>query len=162
RGIRAEVEGSLVTVGSPAYVGGATAPLAAQLTSAIVSAEEQGLSVVLVARDQTVLAVVTLADTLKPNAPEAVEALAELGLRTVMLTGDSCAPAHRIAAQLGIDEVRAQVLPTQKVEVIEELREQGHRVAMVGDGVNDAPALAASATSVPVTTPRPRRISMRS
>jgi len=151
-GIRAEVEGSLVTVGSPAYVGGATAPLAAQLTSAIVSAEEQGLSVVLVARDQTVLAVVTLADTLKPNAPEAVEALAELGLRTVMLTGDSCAPAHRIAAQLGIDEVRAQVLPTQKVEVIEELREQGHRVAMVGDGVNDAPALAASDLGLGVVT----------
>jgi len=83
-------------------------------------------------------------DSVKPDSRETVAGLHALGIRTVMLTGDNHGSANHIARQLGIDEVHAQVLPEQKAAVIAQLRQDGHRVAMVGDGINDAPALAAA------------------
>jgi Cu+-exporting ATPase len=103
--------------------------------------ETQGRSIVMVGWDGSVHALLAVTDTLKPSAPAAVRALRDLGLQVVLLTGDNAAVAHSVAEQVGITEVTAQVLPAAKGEVIRRLQNQGHRVAMVGDGVNDAPAL---------------------
>ena len=96
-----------------------------------------------VAVDGRFAGIVYIADAVRPGAREALVALKATGVkRTVMLTGDNAATAHAVAQQLGIDEVHAELLPEGKVGVIAELQKQGHRVAMVGDGINDAPALA--------------------
>jgi len=102
----------------------------------------EGRSVVVVAVDGRPAALLAIADAVRPSARAAVEALKQRGVTPVMLTGDNAATAKRIAAELGIDEVRAGVLPGGKAAEIEALQRQGRRVAMVGDGVNDAPALA--------------------
>ncbi|HEY3477366.1 MAG TPA: heavy metal translocating P-type ATPase [Streptomyces sp.] len=97
---------------------------------------------VLVARDGEVIGSLVVRDEIKPSAAEAVRALHDLGLKTVLLTGDNESTALSVAAAVGINDVRAGVLPTEKAEIINQLRAAGHRVAMVGDGINDAPALA--------------------
>ncbi|SDK45624.1 cation-transporting P-type ATPase A/B [Actinopolyspora mzabensis] len=104
--------------------------------------QRSGRTTVLVARDGVVVAVLGLADAVKSSAPAAVAELRRLGMRTVLLTGDNEATARSVAEEVGIGEVVADVLPDQKVEAVEGLRAEGRRVAMVGDGVNDAPALA--------------------
>jgi P-type Cu2+ transporter len=93
-------------------------------------------------RDGRAIGVVAIADAPRETAADAIEALKTIGIRPVMLTGDNSQTAERIAAQLGIGEVIAEVLPQDKAQKIKELQEQGRRVAMIGDGVNDAPALA--------------------
>ncbi len=100
----------------------------------------QGKTPLFFAKENTLLGVIAVADSQKADSAEAIAALHEMGIRTVMLTGDREATARVIAAQLGIDEVRAQILPNEKAQIIAELQTQG-RVAMVGDGINDAPAL---------------------
>ena len=99
-----------------------------------------GRTAVLVAIDGRAAGVVALADAARPTSAQAVGALHEAGVQVVMLSGDNQATAERIAAQLGIDTVIAEVLPGHKSAKIAELQRAGHRVAMVGDGVNDAPA----------------------
>jgi len=96
----------------------------------------------LVAQDDRVIGLLTVADRIAPNAAAAVKRFQELGLRTVMVTGDNQAAAEYVAAQVGIDEVRAEVLPSDKFTVVTQLQADGtHHVAMIGDGVNDAAAL---------------------
>jgi Cu2+-exporting ATPase len=102
----------------------------------------RGQTVVYLVEGQAVLAAFALADVIRPESYAAVKALKEQGLRVAMLTGDSQAVADWVAGELGLDEVFAQVLPANKSEKIRELQQQGAKVAMVGDGVNDAPALA--------------------
>ncbi|MDV3244259.1 MAG: cadmium-translocating P-type ATPase [Nitrososphaerales archaeon] len=104
--------------------------------------EKEGKTAMIIAVGSELAGVLAVADTIKPYAKEAVEELEGMGLKVIMLTGDNETAAKAIASQLGIDDVRAQVLPGQKAEVVKSLREQGHLVAMVGDGINDAPALA--------------------
>jgi len=111
------------------------APSAAELTG-------HGRTTVLVAVDGKAVAVIAIADATRETAAEAIGALTELGVRPVMLSGDSRATAERIAAEVGIDEVLAEVLPADKAAKVAELQAQRRKVAMVGDGVNDAPALA--------------------
>src|SRR6185437_2510571 len=94
--------------------------------------------------DGVAAGVVAIADPIKPTTPAAVQALRRMGLRLVMLTGDNGATAQAIARRLGIEDVRAEVLPQDKGKVVEGLRQQGRIVVMAGDGVNDAPALAAA------------------
>ena len=106
--------------------------------------ESTGRTVVLAGWDGQVRGAVAVADTVKPSAAAAVAALRGLGLRTVLLTGDSQAAAEAVAAEIGTDEVIAGALPGDKVAVIEDLRARGRRVAMAGDGINDGPALAAA------------------
>ena len=102
----------------------------------------QGRTVVHVARDGKAAGLVAIADAPRETAAEAITALKELGVRPVMLTGDNRQTAERIARELGIEEVLAEVLPEEKADKVKELQGQGRKVAMVGDGVNDAPALA--------------------
>jgi P-type E1-E2 ATPase len=99
---------------------------------------------VLAAWDGQARGAVAISDTLKPSAPAAVEQLRHLGLRTVLITGDSDVVARAIAAEAGLHEVIAGALPADKAAVVSDLRAQGRRVAMAGDGINDAPALAAA------------------
>jgi Cu+-exporting ATPase len=107
---------------------------------------------VFVAVNQKMIGAIVLLDSVKETTPEAIRALREDGVRIVMLTGDLRVAAESVAKQLGIDEVRAEVLPQQKAEVVQELRKRGRIVAMAGDGVNDAPALAASHVGIAMGT----------
>ena len=92
-------------------------------------------------RDGVPVAVLAVADAVRPESREAVDRLHSQGIRVIMMTGDAQAVARAVASDLGIDQVFAEVLPEQKASKIEEVQRLGHRVAMVGDGVNDAPAL---------------------
>lgn len=109
---------------------------------ALTAAHDSGHTVALVARNGEVVGMIALADSLKPGAADAIKALHAQRLKTVLLTGDSPAAGARIAAELGIDRVHAGVVPAQKAEVVRQLRDAGENVAMVGDGINDAVALA--------------------
>jgi Cu2+-exporting ATPase len=112
------------------------------LTARADELEGEGRTTVRVAVDGSAAAIIAIADAPRETAAAAIQALRDLGIRPVMLSGDSRATAERIAAELGIDEVIAEVLPADKAAKVAELQAQGRRVAMVGDGVNDAPALA--------------------
>ena len=114
----------------------------ATLAAAARAAEQEGRTAVLVKWDGEARAVLAVADTVKPTSADAVAALKALGLRPVLLTGDNAATARAVAAQVGIEEVIAEVLPAGKADVVRRLQRDGRVVAMVGDGVNDAPALA--------------------
>jgi len=136
RGVIATVSGSAVLVGNRALL----RENGVQLIAAI---EDSGQTPVHVAIDGQSAGVIFIADTLRPGAREALSKLKATGVkRIVMLTGDNEATARAVAAELGVDEVRANLMPEDKVTAIEELKKQGHRVAMIGDGINDAPALA--------------------
>ncbi|KXP04122.1 heavy metal translocating P-type ATPase [Tsukamurella pseudospumae] len=132
------VGGATVRVGSPRFV----APGA--LGGAVAAAAESGRTVAVVEVDGAVAAVLEVADTIKPDAAAAIARLHAAGIRTVLLTGDNAAAAAKVAALVGIDDVRADVLPDGKVAAVRELQASGRKVAMVGDGVNDGPALAAA------------------
>jgi P-type Cu2+ transporter len=105
-----------------------------------------------VAIDGEAAAVIAIADAPRETAAEAISALRELGVRPVMLSGDSQATAERVAAELGIGEVIAEVLPADKAAKVTELQQEGRKVAMVGDGVNDAPALAQADVGIAIGT----------
>ena len=135
-GVDGIVEGHAVSVGRP------QGPLPVQLDVARRSAEAQGRTAVVASIDGEPRAVLVVADTVKPTSAEAVARLKALGLRPVLLTGDNETTARAVAAEVGIDEVIAEVLPADKADVVKRLQADGRVVAMVGDGVNDAPALA--------------------
>ncbi|SDO58360.1 heavy metal translocating P-type ATPase [Lentzea jiangxiensis] len=116
--------------------------LSEELIAAKEEAEDKGRTAVLVAWDGEARGVLVVADTVKPTSAEAIAGLRGLGLRPVLLTGDNEAVARAVAAEVGIDEVIAEVLPQDKVDVVKRLQSEGRVVAMVGDGVNDAAALA--------------------
>ena len=140
-GVTAVVNGRQVIVGTQAFLeqsGVGTDPL----KNAIASWTKQGRTVVIAAIDGAVAAVFAIADTVRPEASAVVARLKQRGLRVVMLSGDREATAATVAKQVGIDEVIAEVLPDGKVDAIKSLQRAGRRVAMVGDGLNDAPALA--------------------
>jgi P-type Cu+ transporter len=138
-GVAGEVGGRRVAAGRAAFLG---APVPAVLEAARRAAEERGATAVLAAWDDEVRAVLVVADTVKPGSADAVAALRALGLTPVLLTGDNRATAEAVAAAVGIDDVIAEVLPEDKAQVVSRLQADGHVVAVAGDGVNDAPALA--------------------
>jgi P-type Cu+ transporter len=114
------------------------------LDSAAEMARQDGATAIFISVAGRAGGVITIADPVKPSTKTALQALRQDGLRIVMLTGDNATPARAVARTLGIDEIEAGVLPERKSEVVQRLRHEGRRVAMVGDGVNDAPALAAA------------------
>lgn len=142
RGAAATVDGERVVVGAPRLLAerGLTADPA--MAEAAERAAGQGQTVVYVVRGDRVAGAIALADVVRPESAEAVRALRERGIRVAMLTGDSRAVGEAVAAGLGIDEIYAEVLPGDKAGAVARLQKDGSRVAMVGDGVNDAPALA--------------------
>ena len=140
RGVDATVAGRRLLAGTGRFLteeGVDPAPLAALVERA----QAQGQTVVLVAVDGIAAGVLALADRVKPDARDVVAHLKRLGVRPVLLTGDNQRTAQAVAATVGIDEVRAEVLPGEKATAVRQLQAQGRRVAMVGDGINDAPAL---------------------
>jgi Cu2+-exporting ATPase len=143
RGAQASVGGRELRVGSSRVATESGIHLDTSLVHAVRDAQRDGATVVHLLEGDRALASFALADVVRPESAEAVAALQKRGVRVAMLTGDSSEVAHHVAAQLGITEVFAEVLPAQKSATVEKLQEGGiHRVAMVGDGVNDAPALA--------------------
>lgn len=140
RGVIGTVAGRSVRVGKPSWI--APSGESSALMAARRHAERRGETVVFVEVDGEPCGVIAVSDTVKDSASDAVVLLHARGLRTVLLTGDNPESAAAVAAQVGIDEVIADVLPDGKVDVIEQLRDHGRVVAMVGDGINDGPALA--------------------
>jgi len=140
-GVAGVVDGRRVEVGKPSWIT-REAPSDHLLDSARRDGESRGETVVFVSVDGLPCAAVAIADTVKESAPDAVAALHRRGMRTVLLTGDNKSAAEALAARVGIETVVAEVLPQGKVDAIERLRAEGRTVAMVGDGINDGPALA--------------------
>ncbi|MFI1155612.1 heavy metal translocating P-type ATPase [Streptomyces sioyaensis] len=141
-GVTGVVEGHAVVVGRAQLLEQREQPLPPALADARAAAEARGRTAVAVGWDGAVRAVLVVSDAVKPTSAEAVRRLRALGLTPVLLTGDNQAVAASVAAEVGIDEVIAEVLPEDKVAVVERLQAEGRSVAMVGDGVNDAAALA--------------------
>ena len=142
KGVRGVVEGHAVVVGRDSLLADCSQHLSAEVAAAKARAEAEGKTVVAVGWDGEARGVLMVADTVKPTSAEAIARLKSIGLSPVLLTGDNEAVARQIAAEVGIDQVVAEVLPKDKVDVVSRLQGEGKIVAMVGDGVNDAPALA--------------------
>jgi Cu+-exporting ATPase len=140
--VRGVVDGTAVLVGRAGLLAGAGVTVPAELERAQATAEAAGRTAVLVAADGVARGVLAVADAVKETSAEAVRQLRDLGLHPVLLTGDNTTVARAVAAEVGIDEVVAEVLPQDKVDVVRRLQGEGRVVAMVGDGVNDAAALA--------------------
>jgi P-type Cu+ transporter len=141
-GVQGIVDGHAVLVGRPALLEQWSQPLDGALAAHLRAAQADGRTAIAVAWDGVARAVLVVADTVKPTSAEAIRQLRALGLTPVLLTGDNEAAARAVAAEVGIEEVVAEVLPADKVDVVKKLQDEGWVVAMVGDGVNDAAALA--------------------
>lgn len=152
-GVQALVDGVLVLVGRPVWLRDAwSVAMPGSLSTAATEAETAGRTTVAVAWDGRVRGLVVVEDTVAPGAAEAVRRLHELGLDTMLLTGDAAGVAERVAAEVGIDRVTAGVRPEDKYRIVTELQAAGRTVAMVGDGVNDAAALAAADLGIAMGT----------
>ncbi|MDY1003925.1 heavy metal translocating P-type ATPase [Curtobacterium sp. CFBP9011] len=152
-GVQALVDGVLVLVGRPVWLRDAwSVAMPESLSTAATEAETAGRTAVAVAWDGRVRGLVVVEDTVAPGAAEAVRRLHELGLDTTLLTGDAAGVAERVAAEVGIDRVTAGVRPEDKYRIVTELQAAGRTVAMVGDGVNDAAALAAADLGIAMGT----------
>ena len=143
KGAKGRVEGHSVVLGNAAFLASEGVALGSAAEAAD-SLRRDGATAIFVGIDGKVAGTIAIADPVKPTTPEALRTLRDQGLRIVMLTGDNRVTAEAVARQLGIDEVEADVLPDQKSAVVERLKREGRVVAMAGDGVNDAPALAAA------------------
>jgi Cu2+-exporting ATPase len=142
KGVAADVDGVEYHLGGPALLSAEQATVPSELRAAAERAAERGQAAIYLVRDGDVLAVFAVADAIREESRQAIAALHERGIEVAMLTGDARAVATAVAEELGIDTVFAEVLPEDKASKVRELQAQGKRVAMVGDGVNDAPALA--------------------
>ncbi|MDP3957885.1 MAG: heavy metal translocating P-type ATPase, partial [bacterium] len=142
RGVRASIDGGEVMVGGPALLESAGAKVPPALSKQVEDANKKGQTVIFTLRDKKVLGAIALADMIREESREAVQSLKAIGVRPVMITGDSEDVAAWVSRELGIEDYFARVLPHQKSEKVKALQESGQKVAMVGDGINDAPALA--------------------
>ncbi len=144
-GVQAVVDGDVVLVGTVRWlVDSWSIAVPSVVSDAVDAAESDGSTAVVVARNGSALGVVVVGDTVKPEAADAVRRFVELGLRPVLLTGDNEGAARAVASAVGIDEVHARATPASKLDTVRRLQAEGRSVAMVGDGVNDAAALAAA------------------
>ncbi|HEY7467604.1 MAG TPA: HAD-IC family P-type ATPase, partial [Dehalococcoidia bacterium] len=151
KGVRAAVEGTRLVIGTRALMQESGVKLS-DLASRPDALQAQAKTVVFVAADGILVGALAIADTLKANASEAVASLRGQGIEVVLLTGDNQATARSIASRAGIDTVLAEVLPGGKVDEVRRLQESGRVVAMVGDGINDAPALAQADVGIAIGT----------
>lgn len=149
QGITGDIARKPAIVGKAAFVQSQVNSCTETLEAQSQQWEQEGKTVVWVAYNHSVLGIISIADTVRPEAARAIAHLKQLGIEAVvMLTGDNERTAHRIAEELGVDRVYAQLLPEDKVKVIEQLQRQYHTVAMVGDGINDGPALAQASVGI--------------
>ncbi|GAB1715092.1 MAG: Heavy metal translocating P-type ATPase [Nitrobacter sp.] len=151
KGVTGRVDGRTVLIGSAAFLESAQVAVAA-MTPRAERLRAAGATVVNVAVDGKLAGLLAIADPVKPSTPAALKALADDGIKVVMLTGDNRTTADAVAKQLGIAEVEADVLPEQKSAVVTRLQKEGHVVAMAGDGTNDAPALASADVGIAMGT----------
>jgi cation-transporting ATPase V len=151
-GVRAELDGKPVVVGRRKLVDEQELQLPEQLAASAAELEEQGRTAVFVGQDGHVIGVLAVADTVKDDAVEVVRQLHAMGLQVAMITGDNARTADAIAKQVGIERVLAEVLPQDKVTEVRRLQDEGRVVAMVGDGVNDAPALVQADLGIAIGT----------
>jgi P-type Cu2+ transporter len=142
RGVQAQLGGEPVAVGGPALLRELGLAEPEMLADQVAGWRDRGATVLFVVRNDKVLGALSLEDAVRPESRQAVDQLHRLGKRVVMLTGDAHQVADAVAAELGVDEVFAEVLPEDKDQAVADLQRRGLKVAMVGDGVNDAPALA--------------------
>jgi P-type Cu+ transporter len=150
-GVVGTVEGHRVALGNPALLADAgVAP--GELAARAETLRADGQTVMLIAIDGAAAGALGVADPIKSSTPEAVRMLKQSGIRIVMLTGDSKTTAASVAAKVGVDEVRAEVLPDQKAAEVKRLQSEGRIVAMAGDGINDAPALAQAQVGIAMGT----------
>ena len=151
-GVEGIVEGHALIVGRPALLADYASHLDDQLTRALEEAQGRGQTAIAAAWDGKARAVFAVADSLKPTAGDAIQSLKDLGLEPILLTGDNDTTAHNVAAQAGIETVISEVMPAEKSGTVERLQSEGRTVAMVGDGVNDAPALAQADLGISIGT----------
>ena len=142
RGVEATVDGAHIAVGGPSLLTERQLTEPEELAAVTTTWRARGAAVLHVVRDNTVVGAIALEDSIRPESRTAIEELRRLGIRTVMITGDAQQVADSVGGQVGVDEVFAQVLPEDKDQAVAALQARGLKVAMVGDGVNDAPALA--------------------
>jgi Cu+-exporting ATPase len=151
KGVVGIIKGQRISLGNASFLkelGIDTAPLESEAERL----RQDGATAIFLAVDGKVAGVIAIADPIKSSTPEALKSLFEEGIRVVMLTGDNRTTAQAVARRLGITQVEAQVLPAQKGAIVEKLRNEGRVVAMAGDGVNDAPALAAADVGIAMGT----------
>jgi Cu+-exporting ATPase len=151
RGVMAEIDGSIVYIGTRKLMNEKGIDVG-NVESTIARLEDEGKTAMLMAVDNSMQAVVAVADTLKDSSKEAIEDLQRMGIEVYMITGDNRRTANAIARQVGITHVLAEVLPENKAEEVEKLKAEGKVVAMVGDGINDAPALATAHIGMAIGT----------
>ena len=147
-GVRARIDEGEVIIGRPRLLSEQGITVQEEVAARARNLASVGRTVILVAHNRQVVGMLVLEDTLRPEAGQVIRRLKKLGIRTVLVTGDNRVTAERIAGELGIGEVYAEVLPAQKVEIVKQLQAQGLHVAFVGDGVNDGPALATANVGV--------------
>ncbi|MFP4540943.1 MAG: heavy metal translocating P-type ATPase [Opitutales bacterium] len=151
-GVRAEVEGSTLRVGKRAFLEEAGIELPAALREQAEAWQEEAHTVIWVARGEEALGLIAIADPIKESSRQALDELREMGVEVVMCTGDNKGTARAVARELGIEQFHPEMSPEDKHELVEQLRAEGHRVAMAGDGINDAPALAAADVGIAMGT----------
>jgi len=150
-GVRGRVAGRQLVIGNTALMQQSGIDTAS-LSAAAEALRGEGASVMWVGVDAALAGLIAVADPVKASTPAAIEALHAAGLRIVMATGDGVTTAHAVARRLGIDEVHGEVRPQDKIELVQALQRQGHKVAMAGDGINDAPALAGADVGIAMGT----------
>ena len=151
-GVRATVDGNIFRIGSRKFLANEGVSLNDHLSEKAEALQNEAKTVVWVAKDKNLLGLIAVADPIKKTTREAIQALHDLGIEPVMCTGDQEKTAKAVARELGIDQVHAGVSPEDKQRIVQDLRDQGHRVAMAGDGINDAPALAAADVGIAMGT----------
>ena len=151
KGVEGQVNNKTVALGNRAMMAHLNIDIS-QLESCAADLQNDGKTVMYIAHGDALAGIVAVADPIKETTQEAIKALHKLGIKIIMATGDNERTAKAVAKRLGIDEVKADVLPEDKKTLIEKLREDGHLIAMAGDGVNDAPALAAADVGIAMGT----------
>ena len=150
-GLEAEVGGRKIYLGNEKFMA-ARGVDAAGSVDEVRRLESQGKTVIFIADGDSLLGVIGVADTLRANSAEAVESLQRMGIEVYMMTGDNERTAQAVAAEAGVSHVMAEVMPDEKADMVQRLKREGKKVGMVGDGINDAPALAAADVGFAVGT----------
>ncbi|MDV3547162.1 copper-translocating P-type ATPase [Elizabethkingia anophelis] len=150
KGVTGNLNGETVLAGKPSFIEQSGINVANEIRNSISALGSEGKTAVLICKGNAVIGVIALQDTPRPTGEQVIAKMKQRGMRTVMLTGDAKQVAEPIAQRLGIDEVQAELLPGEKATAIEALQKKGYKVAMVGDGINDAPALAQSDVGIAI------------